>query len=103
MSDISIRGMEMPKNCGNCPLRKSNEDRIWCSIVGKYIVFETEFDGRRPDCPLVELPPHGNLIDKDALLKSMLQVIGEEAPYIAWALLDKVRTFPVIVHSEGDS
>ena len=26
-------------------------------------------DERHPDCPLIELPPHGRLIDADALIK----------------------------------
>ena len=47
MADILIR-MEMPKDCGKCFVG----DRTMCS------------DG----CPLHELPPHGDLIDKDALM-----------------------------------
>ena len=42
---VYIRCMEMPKNCRKCPLL--------------YVC-----DGSK-DCPLVEVPPHGRLIDAD--------------------------------------
>lgn len=98
---VLVKGMSVPNNCVEC--RLSDKD-----FVGECPIYRIDkgdyWGGRFPKCPLVELTtPHGNLIDKDALEESMLQVIGEEAPYIAWALLDKVRTFPVIVHSEGDN
>ena len=65
---VIVRGMEIPKNCGTCHLRKSNEDRVWCPILGEYICFETEFLGRKTNCPLVEVKePHGRLIDGDEL------------------------------------
>ena len=55
---ILIKGMEMPKSCGNC-------------------FFDTHCDNWRlrnwgapppDDCPLVPVPPHGRLIDADALM-----------------------------------
>ena len=55
---IIIKGMEMPKSCGNC-------------------FFDTRCDNWRlrnwgapppDDCPLVPFPPHGRLIDADALM-----------------------------------
>jgi hypothetical protein len=65
---VLARGMDLPTSCGTCHLRKSNEDRVWCPILGEYICFETEFFGRKTNCPLVEVPtPHGRLIDADAL------------------------------------
>ena len=55
MSSVIVRGMEMPESCGMCVMRRSNYDRIWCHPLGEYMDFEHEFDGRRPDCPLVEI------------------------------------------------
>lgn len=55
MSSILIKGMEMPKNCLRCP--------IFCGLPYQY----RDEKGRRPDCPLTELPPHGRLIDADKL------------------------------------
>ena len=71
MTDILIR-MEMPKSCFECPLF-SNYDaceghECGCGLLGG-IGYEEDIseDRRRDDCPLVELPPHGDLIDRDAL------------------------------------
>ena len=47
---ILIKGMKMPKSCGSCFVG----DRTICSN----------------NCPLVEIPPHGRLIDADAFEKS---------------------------------
>lgn len=49
---VYIKGMEMPQNCGGCPLRASCVHRIYIEC--------------RPDfCPLVPVPPHGALMDRD--------------------------------------
>ena len=53
---VLVKGMEMPKNCGGCPLRASCVHRIYLEY--------------RPDyCPLIEIPPHGSLIDMDDFLQ----------------------------------
>lgn len=84
---ILIKGMEMPNSCGNCPLRRSNENRVWCSVIGGYIDFSKEYDCRRDDCPIIEIPtPHGRLIDadkfefemNDKLLVALTEKYGEE-------------------------
>ena len=54
---ILIKGMEMPKNCSECPL-------VVCLSV-------------ESDCPLVPVPPHGRLIDADALMLKILDYIEE--------------------------
>ena len=58
-----IKGMKMPKNCDDCFLSEWSicNERFYCP-----------FD----DCPLVEIPaPHGDLIDRDALEREMLNGI----------------------------
>lgn len=53
---VLIKGMEMPNNCGACPLRLA-----WCR--------ERIYMVTRPErCPLVPVPPHGRLIDADEFL-----------------------------------
>jgi len=65
MSDILIRGMEMPKSCADCFL-EDPYDGYNCRIIPKSANWGL---GERPSwCPLVEVPtPHGDLIDRDAL------------------------------------
>lgn len=64
---ILIRGMEMPKNCDSCPCYYETEGawRNECEVLQR----EHYITNERPDwCPLVELQPHGRLIDADALM-----------------------------------
>lgn len=59
MSDILIR-MEMPKHCLECPLRAFDGYDYHCPFTG----IDSLSIGRQDDCPLHELPPHGDLIDR---------------------------------------
>lgn len=68
---VLVKGMEMPTSCFYCPFRrKINPDDIQCLVTRD--VFEETFAGtiemrNRGFCPLVEIPPHGRLIDADIL------------------------------------
>jgi len=68
---ILIRGMEIPEECNACPLANYNMGTMYCKALtpspkGFHII---EFEGRREDCPLVEVKePHGDLVDRDELL-----------------------------------
>ena len=62
---ILIRGMEMPKSCNECIMSIEQACMINGNIISNYWA---RLD-RPTDCPLVELPPHGRLIDADALTK----------------------------------
>lgn len=60
---VLIKGMKMPKGCLGCPCinAKYNE----CMILQRRA---TDVMTRMTDCPLVELPDHGDLIDREALV-----------------------------------
>lgn len=63
--------MKMPENCDDCRLNNG----ISCYAVPEYtedgVVGRTE---DRPDwCPLVPIPPHGRLIDQDAILREVIR------------------------------
>lgn len=65
---ILIKGMEMPQGCGDCPClggeyHGSYDNHFYCQVTDKGI------GEHKPDwCPLIEVPPHGRLIDADALM-----------------------------------
>ena len=66
---ILIKGLKMPKSCEVCPC---NDDSWRCGLLGRFEDlegYETNLDleGRFPECPLVEIPPHGKLIDADVI------------------------------------
>lgn len=81
MSDVLIMGMKIPKSCYNCTyLHWSNFWQVYvcCAVLweGASVLIngnEVKSDiiirsGRGDNCPLVEVPEHGRLIDADALL-----------------------------------
>lgn len=65
---ILIRGVVAPKSCFDCKyitlFGKSGENR--CGLLS-WAVIEDGAHSRLSDCPIKELPPHGRLIDADAL------------------------------------
>ena len=64
---ILIKGMEKPKECYCCPCSTINMNGRWgkCNLLGR------DYAGNPhkiyDDCPLVEIPSHGRLIDADRL------------------------------------
>ena len=70
---ILINGMEMPKNCAVCRLERDLFGRAVCFGYGdgralmQGDLSPVGSEERRPSwCPLVHVPPHGDLIDRDA-------------------------------------
>lgn len=69
---ILIRGMEMPKNCGECPfIFTSWGIEYYCHLAESSTSAEYVGREKMTNCPLIELPPHGRLIDADAVNKAM--------------------------------
>lgn len=56
---IYIPGISPPENCDKCT-------HPTCTLWQN-----REPDGRHEDCPIIELPPHGRLIDADAFLAKL--------------------------------
>ena len=63
---ILIKGMQMPKNCSECPVALSGK---YCRINKTHTTY-IKLPMRPEHCPLVELPKHhGRLIDADRLMR----------------------------------
>ena len=76
---VIVKNMEMPENCSVCDLCY---DAVWCIGTGEGMDYEKWDKERRPDCPLIELPPHGRLIDKDKLRHELFTNFnGERIPF----------------------
>ena len=75
---ILIKGIEMPKNCNECPLHFYEGQAICCcralpAIEDGEIL--KPWKNKRKDCPLVEVPaPHGRLIDVDTLMDEGMDI-----------------------------
>lgn len=74
MSGIYIKGAKMPNNCCSCQL--SSHDM--CLLCGKDA--DDWLESRPEYCPLIELPDHGDLIDKTDLMASLADWQLSEAP-----------------------
>lgn len=85
MPDILIRGMDKPFNCFACDLSRLSGERLFCCVT-KDEVLRYKI---APDCPLHELPEHGELIDRDALPQGRVE----------W---DDIDDAPVIVPSNKE-
>ena len=65
---VIVRGMGMPQKCGQCNLYHA-EHPMHCMVVEGHRTVGAPYGMPRPDwCPLVEIPPHGDLVDRDALI-----------------------------------
>lgn len=98
---VLIKGMEMPKDCRVCPFEMYyiNSGKTRCGAAMRTLAenFKTiPFVGRAEFCPLIELPPHGRLIDADALMK--LEVI----PSDNWVFRAVEKAPTIIPAEEGE-
>ena len=101
MSSVLIRGMKMPDACPNCPFVMA----YYCLLIG--ISDDNEvtnyINKRHPNCPLVELPPHGRLIDADELKSKFRHGNGDDDADSAW--ISTIRRFitqaDTIIEAEG--
>ena len=100
---IIIRGMEMPTGCyskhESCPCLQSMGDRIWCGVTLKEIT--DGYNKRQPDCMLIELPPHGRLIDADATAEKILEYMRSPSNLAnALYFINTIREMPAIIEVE---
>ena len=68
MAGVYIPGMEMPTRCEDCFCYRHNAeyDYAYCNISSVNVLGHG--NARLVGCPLIPVPDHGRLIDKDALL-----------------------------------
>jgi len=90
---VLIHGMKMPEYCGKCPIHKLwfyDDEEVQCMIVRELWCKYTE---RHPNCPLVEVPNHGDLIDRDMVMEK------------AWDMetfADAVKHAPTIIPADRE-
>ena len=98
---VYIKDMNMPTSCNDCPMCY---DMMQCSIADPIINFfkvKKEFDfcaERHPKCPLVPVPPHGRLIDADAL-EADTEWDDREDGYISYSKV-AIECAPIIIEAE---
>ena len=68
---ILIKGMKMPNGCKDCVLVKRGNVYDICPLLRVPVDDDEEFGGSPINCPLIELPDHGDLIDRDETAHEM--------------------------------
>ena len=112
---ILIKDEKMPNNCGKCWLIYSGTDvngkpEYECVLTEEKRACEELFSKRGKYCPLVEIPPHGRLIDADRLADDLEQdawslddddIRGRELNLNAAAWL-RSSNAPTVIESEEE-
>ena len=99
-----VQGIDVPKNCGiggrdglGCPCFCHYNRR--CQVSNKVIETAYYRDHDRPsDCPVFPIPPHGRLVDTDAV-----NLEGGPYEYDEWCkwALERYQDAPTIIPAEG--
>ena len=118
---VIVKGMEMPQNCAYCPLsgyRNTSLGQILdCKRIGTVgtAVRDTYdvLNRRHPNCPLIELPPHGRLGDLDKLWDRMYNYIDNEGAKMPFgdndfmihrdSACELIEDAPTVIEAEGET
>ena len=77
--DVLIKGMKIPKSCEECWMTYEG-DSDNCPVVNESVVKYMVEEKKHPACPLVKVPPHGDLVDRDYIEANGLSL--NDAPVI---------------------
>lgn len=104
MSGVYIKGMKMPKNCLDCKVHYVwSSGRPQCEITGEFIDDRNAYKQKRLDsCPLTPVPPHGRLIDADAIKFSPSVFWGFQATDNAKSAEAIVNDAPIIIPADKE-
>ena len=84
--------MEMPKSCYYCPM--ANDGFYLCKATSPFKELEDDCEERRPDwCPLIPIPAHGDLVERDWLLKNSWRYAY---------MLTAMEAAPIIIPASGE-
>lgn len=82
---VLVKGMEMPKNCGICGFKDGCE-------------FSMPLTERPFDCPIIEVPPHGRLIDADKIRYHS----GTWEKGFDWVMQSEIALMPTVIPADKD-
>ena len=106
---VYIKGMEMPKNCADCDLEQCDENyygdqfNFQCPLGYKAYTKKTREIKRLENCPLIEVPEHGRLIDADALFEEAYKVWGFDADASDCSvLMQLINDAPTIIPADKE-
>ena len=106
---VLIKGREMPKSCDMCWALDDYGDYPRCRITEEQRGYNFPVrEQRMSKCPLVPVPPHGRLIDADALvLPTNLNDWNSVVEYVhnitdCWKAIDNASTIIPADKEDGE-
>ncbi len=106
---ILIKGLEMPKNCFDCPLfddvyTDADGDDDYICALGVSLDYYQVSGGNQKDCPLIYVPEHGRLIDADKIGLTDFEIIlcqkGNPFKNALEMLLEKIENAPTVIQAD---
>lgn len=100
---ILIKGMEMPESCSVCELcgcYKESKGEVYRCDISMYVI--KYFEKRLDNCPLVEVPPHGRLIDADKTHEVLSEYYHHRTGLQHEALKEALNRVPTIIEGEKE-
>ena len=97
---VLIKDMSMPSSCSGCPIKGDSYCRLTREKVKYHHVYRHDL------CPLVELPPHGDLISRDDAIRILERIRDHcENDDMSFALnwaAQTIRDFTAIIPAERE-
>ena len=115
---VLVKGVEMPKSCDVCDFVVELDEGAlgshnYCGFPGNGVYVDDCIAARHKNCPFELVPPHGRLIDADAVkaewehgfYKKIVDALMDDAPTIIEAEpcndLAKPNNDPTVIEAEG--
>lgn len=93
---VIIKGMEMPSSCWDCYFQDCGS----CDLTAQKVVDKCIIEGKRDDdCPLIRVPPHGDLVDRDKLREK--EFVNDGDAY-AVVMSRDIRNAPTIIPADEE-
>lgn len=97
MSGVYIKGMDVPPNCWWCPVKFWNDSEYICPFSHKHI--NSGDADRHDDCPLLPVHDHGDLIDRDELMKHGVY-LPRDGGYLPLVYMSYVKGAKTVIPAE---
>ena len=99
--NVLIRGMKMPTVCDRCFALDEHGDYPRCLITDEQRGYNFRTREKRMDkCPLVPVPPHGDLIDINTLKLAIVNVDYVNKHDYLKGVLNAINNAPTVIPAE---
>lgn len=103
---IYLKNINKPNNCISCPLHHMIGRYHYCQAFKPYLYMkEFKKSDIKDDCPIIEIPPHGRIIDAGTLMREMHNTILEDGEdrRIFYSVIERQPTIIETDESDMDS